>query len=396
MSGMQPGMMQQPYGSQQGYAQPALETQHVRDEGKRKSSIGRDVAIGVAIAALVLGGFLLVKFLILDSGDDEPTTSGGTIATLRLSMPPDVTAELYVDDKKLQAVQNGLEIPVSAGQRKITLVGKNGAKCEQEMKLPAGKITTVECIMYNGSGAPPTGSGGSAAASTGSAGSAVAMGDKTATDKAAADKVAADKLAADKAAKDKTTDKTTDKTATDKAAADKAAADKTAADKAAKDKAASDKAAADKLAADKAAADKAAASDKAAADKAAKAAADKHAAKDKPPIDKAAADKLAADKAAKAAADKAAKDKAAKDKMPPEENPIDKAAAQPSKGFLKIVPPSGAQIMVDGAAPAGSIAKLPLIPGKHKIMFILGADKHTFSVTVKAGETITLDKKDLQ
>ncbi|MBA3501744.1 MAG: hypothetical protein H0T65_15370, partial [Deltaproteobacteria bacterium] len=98
----------------------------------------------------------------------------------------------------------------------------------------------------------------------------------------------------------------------------------------------------------------------------------------------------------KAARDKAARDKAARDKLPVEENPIDKAASLPSKGFLKIIAPEKAQVMVDNATPAGPLSKLSLAPGKHKVMFILGADKHTFSVTVKAGETVTLDKHDLQ
>ena len=101
-----------PYGSQPHYAQPSsanpmIETAHVghlpASEGKRRSSIGRDVGIGVAIAALVLGGFLAVKFLILDSGDAEPTQGSSTIATLRFAMPRGtVTAELFVDDNKLQ------------------------------------------------------------------------------------------------------------------------------------------------------------------------------------------------------------------------------------------------------------------------------------------------------
>ncbi|MDQ3341449.1 MAG: protein kinase, partial [Myxococcota bacterium] len=77
MSSMNPPM-QHPYGSQPSYAQananPMMETAHVGQltDGKRKSSIGRDVAIGVAIAALVLGGFLAVKFLVLDASDSEP------------------------------------------------------------------------------------------------------------------------------------------------------------------------------------------------------------------------------------------------------------------------------------------------------------------------------------
>jgi hypothetical protein len=82
--------------------------------------------------------------------------------------------------------------------------------------------------------------------------------------------------------------------------------------------------------------------------------------------------------------------------MPVEENPIDRIAAQPSKGYVKIVAPKDAQTLVDGAAPSGSLSKLPLSPGKHKVQFIIGSDKHSFSVMVKAGETITLDKHDLQ
>ncbi len=355
---MPPGMM--PYGSQ-GYAGQAVPIEPTMPvgEGRRKSSIGRDVAIGVGIAALVLGGFLAVKFFVLDAGEEASQPSSSTIATLRLQMPDGVTAELYVDDKKLQAVQNGLEIPVSAGTKKIKLIGPSGAHCEKELALPAGKITTVECILNaapaNGSASVDTGSAGSAdAAHAGSAHAATgSAGDKSSTETPHTGSAATETPHAGSA----------DKATTDKAATDKAAADKTAKDKAAADKAAADKAAGDKATKDKAAADKAA------------------------------ADKAAADKAA---ADKALKDKALKDKMPPEENPIDKAAAMPSKGFLKIVPPNGAQIMVDGAAPSGSIAKLPLAPGKHKVMFIIGPDKHTFSVTIKAGETATLDKHDLE
>ena len=35
---------------------------------------------------------------------------------------------------------------------------------------------------------------------------------------------------------------------------------------------------------------------------------------------------------------------------------------------------------------------LALTPGKHRITFQIGGDKYTFTVTVKAGETVTLDK----
>ncbi len=61
----------------------------------------RDIGIGVAIAALVLGGFFVVKLFILDKHDEASSaTTPSTIATVKLSMPPGVTAEMFVDDKK--------------------------------------------------------------------------------------------------------------------------------------------------------------------------------------------------------------------------------------------------------------------------------------------------------
>src|SRR5690348_10869724 len=65
------------YGQAQGAypsgAAPALEPA-LPAEGRKRASIGRDVAIGVAIAAIVLGGFLVVKFFVLDK-DEEPATT---------------------------------------------------------------------------------------------------------------------------------------------------------------------------------------------------------------------------------------------------------------------------------------------------------------------------------
>src|ERR1043165_4243848 len=54
---------------------PAAEVP-IAEGKKKKGSIARDIAIGVAIAAVVLGGFLLVKFFILDTDDETESASG--------------------------------------------------------------------------------------------------------------------------------------------------------------------------------------------------------------------------------------------------------------------------------------------------------------------------------
>jgi hypothetical protein len=87
----------------------------------------------------------------------------------------------------------------------------------------------------------------------------------------------------------------------------------------------------------------------------------------------------------------------------PEPVPVDAAEATPTparprpptKGYLKIVPPPSAVVLVDGTAPIGPLSRLPLAPGKHRIQFVAGANKDSFIVAIEAGETMTLDKRGL-
>jgi serine/threonine-protein kinase len=69
--------------------------------------------------------------------------------------------------------------------------------------------------------------------------------------------------------------------------------------------------------------------------------------------------------------------------------------AQPTRGYLRILAPQGAQVLVDGEVPVGSPSRLPLAPGKHKVQFSRGTDKDWFTVIIEAGAIHTLDKRDL-
>ncbi|HLL22047.1 MAG TPA: hypothetical protein VK427_07945, partial [Kofleriaceae bacterium] len=257
-----------------------------------------------------------------------------------------MTAELTVDNKKLQAVKNGLEIPVSAGRKKIVLTGPDGVRCEKELDLLAGKTTTLACNMAV---VPATSAPRTSATSTGSSASTTGSGSATAGSPSSAAAGASAATSTSSAGSADTRAPTGSATAGGVTTGAGSAADGSASSPSS----------------GSASATKASAT----------------ASSDRGTRDKATRDKV---------------DKVPREKVPVDDNPIDRAASLPSKGFLKIVPPAGAQIMIDSAPPAGSINKLALTPGKHKVMFILGADKHTFSVTVKAGETVTLDKHDLQ
>ncbi len=176
-----PYMSQAPYGASNPYAPVPPIEQMVHPEGKRRSSIARDVAIGVAIAALVLGGFLAVKYLMLDSDSAavEPAAPAPAYARVRAVLSGGDAANLYLDDKLHATVRNGQDIDVQPGQRKIKLLGPSGVCFEQEMKLVAGQVATLSCALGPAAGSSATPSGaptGSSAAGSGSAGGSDAAG----------------------------------------------------------------------------------------------------------------------------------------------------------------------------------------------------------------------------
>jgi hypothetical protein len=168
------------------------------------------VAIGVAIAALVLGGFLLVKFLVLDIDSPETAPPTSTFATLRVSLATGAAASVYVDDRMVGTFRDGQEFKASAGAHKVRLLGQSGSVClEQTLNLSAGQAVVLPCV---GAAAPGPGAGsaaaGSAAAATGgSAGSAADVGSGSASaGSASAGSASVGSASAGTAAADATTD----------------------------------------------------------------------------------------------------------------------------------------------------------------------------------------------
>jgi hypothetical protein len=334
---------------QQGYAQPApsaaVETQHLGPEvTKKKSSIGRDVAIGVAIAGLVLGGFLAVKFLILDSdsgtGASNGTPTPSSIATIRLSLPKGVAADLYVDDKKIATVSDGQEIPVSAGSRKVKLLGPSNAKCEQKLDLPGGKTTPVECGLKPGPETPSSGSasgsadGSASGSGAGSAKAAAGSGAGSATP------VKPDPTKPDPTKPDPT--KPDPKVTTTKP-------DITKPDTSVK------------------------------------------------PNDKTTTTTTTTkpdDKTTKTTTKPGDKTTKTTTKPGDKTNKPDKSNADKTTGYLTVSSKPSARISIDGvdtgmSTPTG---KISLSPGRHKVTFTVGDDKFTFAVNIKAGETLPMSK----
>jgi len=108
----------------------------------------RVAVIGAAALALTGTGIAVVSYARDSSVDvEKPTPAPAGIATLRIAMPRNMTAELSIDDNPVASVHDGSELPISAGRRRVKIENGAGARCEQELTIAAGKITTIECLL---------------------------------------------------------------------------------------------------------------------------------------------------------------------------------------------------------------------------------------------------------
>jgi hypothetical protein len=324
-------------------------------EGK-KSTLARDIAIGVGIAALVLVGFLVVKMVVLDKGDStaKDTTATSKLANVKIKMPAGMTAEMTVDGARVATVENGKEIAVSAGMKHIKLVGNNGLSCDDDrVKLESGKTTLLECGF--GGGATATGSGSAAAGSAAvGAGSAAPVTETKAQGSAAVAAVAAGSGAGSGSAAIVAT-KTETKPAETKAVETKTETKVTTNPTATKTET-----------------------------------------KSSGNTTKTESTKTDTKNDTKTETKSTGTQTS---KTEPKSGGSTSTKADSTKGYLQVYSKPTAHILVDGQetnlkTPISGHA-LPLTAGKHKITFVIGDDRFTYPVMVKAGATETMSK-DLQ
>jgi hypothetical protein len=261
-------------------------------------------------------------------------------------MPAGVAAEMFVDGERIATVTvDSPGIPIAAGVRHIKLVGTNGLSCDDpKVRLEAGKTTTLECSFgmtgSNGAGSAAVNAGsGAAQVAQGSAAPATGSGDAK-TVEHAADANATDAKATDAKTETKASDTKVDPKTDAKKSDGKTTESKT--------------------------------------------------------------DVMASDSKRTVETKRLGDTRKLGDgdKKDTETKSGDKASAgDPSKGYLQVFSKPPAKILVDGN---DSGLKTPisghtlgLTPGKHKITFVIGDDRFTYPVMIKAGVTDTMSK-DLQ
>ena len=113
----------------------------------RRGNASRDIAIGCAIVALLVGGILSAKFLLFG---DEPEAeavvppTGTILVSVRDSQP----AEVSVNGKLAGAIRDKAPLTLSAlppGPHTIVVTRAGAEACERKVELGSRKVEVVEC-----------------------------------------------------------------------------------------------------------------------------------------------------------------------------------------------------------------------------------------------------------
>lgn len=115
----------------------------------RRGNATRDIAIGCAIAALLVGGILSAKFLLFG---DEPEAAavvpptGTILVSVRDSQPAEVT----VDGKLAGAIRDKAPLTLSAlppGPHTVVVTRAGAEPCERKVELGSRQVQVVECVF---------------------------------------------------------------------------------------------------------------------------------------------------------------------------------------------------------------------------------------------------------
>jgi hypothetical protein len=141
---------------------------------RKKSTLVRDIVIGIVIAAVALGAFAVVKFVILDDdGGDGKATTTAKAPSLVVTVDGDPPARVFVDgvDKGTTAAGT-LTIETTKGKHAVKVERAGVPACEKEVDV-GDSGGAIECKLGGAAGA---GSGSAAGSGAGSAGSAAGSG----------------------------------------------------------------------------------------------------------------------------------------------------------------------------------------------------------------------------
>jgi len=118
-------------------------------ERRGRPSLGKDIAIGIAIAAVVLGAVAIIKYAVLGDESGARSAEAATAGTIVVDVSQGEGAEVFVGGQKRGIVEHGsfrLE-KVVPGAHEVRVVRSGGEPCAAQLELAGGEVETVKCVF---------------------------------------------------------------------------------------------------------------------------------------------------------------------------------------------------------------------------------------------------------
>jgi serine/threonine protein kinase len=120
-----------------------------------RPAVGKDVAIGIGIAAVVLTLVALGRFVVFKDQPGPAAAAPLATGSLVITTGDDRTADVFVDDERRGSAESGrFEIAALDPGRHRVKVSRDGATpCEQTIEIVAREVATVRCELVVAAGA---------------------------------------------------------------------------------------------------------------------------------------------------------------------------------------------------------------------------------------------------
>ena len=115
----------------------------------RRGGVWRDVAIGCAIAALVLAAFISTKYLLF-GGEPPAEAQGKDSGTIAVVVRDPRPAQVAIDGKAMGTTKGEAPLtlsPIAPGDHTVLVTRAGAPPCTKKVSLAAQKIEVVECIF---------------------------------------------------------------------------------------------------------------------------------------------------------------------------------------------------------------------------------------------------------
>jgi serine/threonine protein kinase len=120
-----------------------------------RPAVGKDVAIGIGIAAVVLSLVAVGRFVVFEDQPSPASAAAPATGSLVITTGDDRPADVFVDDERRGSAEGGrFEVAaLDPGSHRVKVARDGAAPCEKTVEVAAREVASVRCELVVAAGA---------------------------------------------------------------------------------------------------------------------------------------------------------------------------------------------------------------------------------------------------